>query len=61
MATKTILENDGSVVCSKQSNQWLQERLAGVLQSIAGAAPTPHPDDVKTFKEISDEIEKRGL
>jgi hypothetical protein len=61
MATKTILENDGSVMYSKQSNQWLQERLNGVLQSITGSAPTPHPDDVKIFKAISDEIGKRGI
>lgn len=61
MATSTVLESDGSVVCSKQTDKWLSERLAGVLQSISGSNGTPHPDDIRLFKEISDEIEKRGI
>ena len=61
MATSTVLESDGSVVCAKQSDKWLAERLAGVLQSISSSGATPHPDDVRFFKEISDEMEKRGL
>lgn len=61
MATKTILEGDGSVVFTKQTDQWLKERFEGVIQSISSSGENPHPDDVKFFKAISEEMEKRGL
>ena len=59
MATKTIMETDGSVDFSKQSDIWLQERLNGVIQSIK-ASDNSHPDDIATFKQIADEMKKRG-
>ena len=61
MATKTITEVDGSINLEKQSDKWLQERFAGVIQSIQASGNNPHPSDVKFFKEVSDEMEKRGL
>ena len=61
MAIKTITETDGSIKVEKQSDAWLKERLNGVLQSISASGGVPNIEDVKSFKEISDEIKKRNI
>lgn len=61
MAVKTITEADGSVKIEKQSDSWLKERLNGVLQSISASGGVPNLDDIKAFKDISDEIKKRSI
>ena len=61
MATKTVLEVDGSVNFTKQSIKWLQERLHGVVQSIAASGDNVNKEDIQTFKSISEEMTRRGM
>ena len=59
MAIKSIVETDGSLIYSRQTDAWLQERLEGVMSSISGGSS--HPDDMETLKKILSEMKTRGL
>ena len=61
MSTKTIVEIDGSVDVSKQTNDWIQERLDGVLASIASHGGGGHAEDIATLKNLIKEMKSRNL
>ena len=61
MSIKTVIETDGSVDVSKQTDEWLNERLGGVVASIRGNSDGGHPEDVATFKNLIEEMKRRNL
>lgn len=58
MAVKTLTEADGTVVFSKQSDEWLKERLQGVTDTLKGSS-SPSPTTITDFLAISKELEAR--
>lgn len=61
MSIKTIVETDGSVDMSKQTNEWIQERLDGVLISINSHGGGGHAEDIATLKSLIEEMKRRNL